>query len=145
MHSKSYPRARRDAIPGRLWLHACRCRVTNRCVVCLSWSIVLQRVARRHLHAHTSVLAVVGEQMRDWNAAATDQADDYLDCAAGAILAEPVRIGQTVAPPREKVKEFGLWRPASQVYEAQLEDRVGELLAGRSDDEPEPRQDFQLS
>lgn len=90
-----------------------------------------------YLHAHTSVLAVVTEQMRDWNAAATDQADDYIDCAAGAILAEPVRIGQTVAPPREKIKEFGLWRPNTATFEVTYEDRTADLLAGRDDNEPD--------
>lgn len=75
-----------------------------------------------YLHAHTSVLAVIEEQMRDWNAAATDQADDYLDCAAGAILAEPVRIGTQVSPPRTSVKEFGLWQPATSVYMVEFDD-----------------------
>jgi len=46
------------------------------------------------LHAHSSVTR--GEaytQMRDWNPAVTDQADDYLDSLAGAILSSPVRLG----------------------------------------------------
>lgn len=98
-----------------------------------------------YLHAHTSVLATVTEQMRDWNAAATDQADDFIDCAAGAILAEPVRIGQTVAPPREKVKEFGLWRPSSTVHTVEVEDRISDMLAGRDDDaEPELPRHFHI-
>lgn len=51
-----------------------------------------------YLHVHSSVLAVIEHQMRDWNPAVSDQPDDYLDAAAGAIMSEPVRIGKRVAP-----------------------------------------------
>lgn len=74
-----------------------------------------------YLHAHSSVIAAIGEQMRDWNAAVTDQADDFLDCFAGAILAEPVRIGVTVAPPKERRERFGDWRPDTAVHEVTLD------------------------
>ena len=46
------------------------------------------------LHAHESIMR--GEaynQMRDWNPMVTDQADDYLDSLAGAILSSPIRLG----------------------------------------------------
>lgn len=80
-----------------------------------------------YLWAHVSVLAIVEDQMRDWNPAFTDQADDYLDCAAGAILAEPVRIGQLVAPPKESLRQFGDWRPGGGVCEVEMDFSGGYL------------------
>jgi len=72
-----------------------------------------------YLHAHVSVIERVGDQMRDWNPALTDQPDDYLDAAAGAILAEPVRIGRVVSDAQQLV--MGGWRPDGGVYEAELD------------------------
>lgn len=60
----------------------------------------------RHLWAHVSVLDAVEAQMRDWNPALRVQADDHLDSGAGAIAAEPVRIGSAV-------KERGTTFPAA--------------------------------
>lgn len=84
-----------------------------------------------YLWAHTSVLAAIEDQMRDWKPDVTDQPDDYLDCGARAILAEPVRIGQRVieiATARTE-KIVGIptgvspddWRPSTGVYEVTLD------------------------
>jgi len=54
-------------------------------------------LSAQYLWVHESVLDTVETQMREWNPGIKDQPDDYLDCAARAILAEPVRIGKQVA------------------------------------------------
>jgi hypothetical protein len=51
-------------------------------------------LSARFLWAHTSVYDTVEAQMRDFNPALKNQPDDYLDSAAGAISATPVRIGK---------------------------------------------------
>jgi hypothetical protein len=71
------------------------------------------------LWAHVSVIKTVRTQMREWNPAITEQPDDYLDAAAGAILAEPCRIGKVVAGTSEQMRRE--WRPTSGVYEATLD------------------------
>jgi hypothetical protein len=71
------------------------------------------------LWAHVSVIETVRTQMREWNPAITEQPDDYLDAAAGAILAEPCRIGKVVAGTSEQMRRE--WRPTSGVYEATLD------------------------
>lgn len=68
------------------------------------------------LWAHTSVLeGDAAVQMRDFNPVLTTQPDDYIDSAAGAINQQPVRIGQFVRNPTEKVRED--WRPNSGTHE----------------------------
>ena len=84
------------------------------------------------LWVHMSVLDVVEHQMRDWNPSVKDQADDHLDAAAGAIAAEPVRIGKAVTPERgvpgrgESARtRAGVasddWRPNAGVFEVEFE------------------------
>jgi len=85
-----------------------------------------------YLWAHVSVLEVVEHQMRDWNPAVRDQPDDHLDAGAGAILAEPVRIGKRVTPARgvpgrgESARTRAGsapddWRPSAGVFEVEFE------------------------
>jgi len=64
--------------------------------------------------AHVDVIDTVKSQMREWNPAATNQPDDYLDAAAKAIEAEPVRIGKIVV---QKDGRRDDWRPAGGVHE----------------------------
>lgn len=76
-----------------------------------------------YLWAHVSVIDTIERQMRDWNPAVTEQPDDHLDCAARAILAEPVRIGKVVGqkggiPPRPSLQD---WRPNGGVHEVELD------------------------
>ncbi|MFN7339711.1 MAG: phage terminase large subunit [Opitutia bacterium] len=76
-----------------------------------------------YLWAHVSVIDTIEHQMRDWNPAVTEQPDDYLDCAARAILAEPVRIGKVVGqkggiPPGPSLQD---WRPNGGVHEVELD------------------------
>lgn len=72
------------------------------------------------LWAHTSVdSGPAAEQMLEFNPAITTQADDYLDAAARAIKATPVRIGRvfgnTNGPSRND------WTPGAGVHEVELE------------------------
>ena len=75
--------------------------------------------------AHSSVIdGPAWEQLRDWNPAVTDQADDYIDAAAGAISETPERIGRVAAdsdgwnsPPKARDD----WRPSAGVHEVELE------------------------
>lgn len=73
-----------------------------------------------YLWAHVSVLDVIEHQMRDWNPAISDQPDDYLDAGAGAITAEPVRIGKVVVSAEQRATRPG-WQPAAGVYEVTLD------------------------
>lgn len=78
------------------------------------------------LWAHISVLedesgddSVEAKQMRMFNAAVTDQDDDYIDALAGAVSDEPIRIGKT-----HNTVEYGThqtWRENSGVYEATVD------------------------
>lgn len=77
-----------------------------------------------YLWAHVSVLEVVEHQMRDWNPAISDQPDDYLDAAAGAIAAEPVRIGKVVLSREQRAARLG-WQPAAGTFEVQWDDSEG--------------------
>jgi hypothetical protein len=83
------------------------------------------------LWAHRSVMAVIEHQMRDWNPAVTDQPDDYLDCLAGAITAEPVRIGKRVTT-REERKAMG-WQTGAGVHDIELDLSGGTMNGGRND------------
>jgi hypothetical protein len=72
------------------------------------------------LWAHMSVIdGPVWDQMQDFNPAATNQPDDYLDSGAGAIKQTPVRIGKTVKNPNEPLRND--WRPSTGVYEVTLD------------------------
>lgn len=73
----------------------------------------------QYLWAHTSVLEVVETQMREWNPAVKEQEDDYLDCAARAISAEPVRIGKQVAgkPAADRAEH---WAQGAGEYEVEF-------------------------
>ncbi|OWQ92038.1 transcriptional regulator [Roseateles aquatilis] len=84
------------------------------------------------LWAHVSVLdSEEGEegkgllpiQMRDWNAALTDQEDDYVDAAAGAVTETPERVMRAVAgdggiPPGSN---HDSWRPSSGAHQIEIE------------------------
>lgn len=76
------------------------------------------------LWAHTSVAdGPAAQQMREFNPAATKQPDDYLDSAAGAIKATPVRIGKVVGqmfgnPNGQRPQH---WRPNAGVFDVTLE------------------------
>ena len=85
-----------------------------------------------YLWAHVSVLDVVEHQMRDWNPAVPDQPDDHLDAGAGALAAEPVRIGKAVTPDRGVPGRGEMsrtrdgvapddWRPNAGVFEIEFE------------------------
>lgn len=79
-------------------------------------------ISSGRLWVHRSVWATVSGQFRGFNPAVTNQEDDYLDAAAGAIMAEPVRIGKPVggvknltAPTRDN------WAPQSGVFDVKFE------------------------
>lgn len=70
------------------------------------------------LWAHVSVIEAVHGEMRDWNPAVQDQPDDHLDSGAGAISAEPVRVGKVVAIPKDRPRQS--WRPAGGIVEYEV-------------------------
>ena len=73
------------------------------------------------LWAHVDALnGPMWDQMRDWNPAATNQPDDYLDAGAGAVTDQPARIGQTVRI--ESASPADDWRPSGAVTEYALSD-----------------------
>lgn len=77
-------------------------------------------MSARFLWAHTSVVdGPAWDQMKDFNPGVRDQPDDYLDSAAGAISATPVRIGKTAKNPGTPARED--WRPSVGVHEVTLE------------------------
>lgn len=77
-------------------------------------------LSSRFLWAHVDVLEGPSwDQMKDFNPAATNQPDDYLDSVAGAITATPVRIGKVVGKPTVTTRED--WRPSAGVHEVTLE------------------------
>jgi hypothetical protein len=77
-------------------------------------------LSRSQLWAHVDVLnGPLWDQMRDWNPVVTDQADDYLDAAAGAIADTPERIKGKVGKPRQGDPQD--WRPEAGVHEVQFE------------------------
>lgn len=71
------------------------------------------------LWAHVTVIETVRQEMRDWNPAVTEQPDDYIDAGAGAIAAEPVRVGKIVHVPKEARQHN--WRPAGGVVEYEVQ------------------------
>lgn len=81
-------------------------------------------LSSRFLWCHVDVYrGPLREQMRDFNPAATNQPDDFLDAGAGAITATPVRIGKVVGKAvRNRDTPRGKdWRPTTGVYEVTLE------------------------
>ena len=74
----------------------------------------------RMLWMHRSVKdGPVPPQMREWNPAATNQADDFLDAGAGAITDQPERLSDMARNRSPGPAED--WRPAGGVFEAELE------------------------
>ncbi|MFO0253370.1 MAG: transcriptional regulator, partial [Betaproteobacteria bacterium] len=73
------------------------------------------------LWVHDSVWKTVAEQFRGFNPALTNQPDDYLDAAAGAIMAEPVRIGKPVGGEKSPHAHRDNWTPQSGVFEVTFE------------------------
>jgi hypothetical protein len=76
------------------------------------------------LWAHVSVIdGPAGKQMADFDPMQRNQPDDYIDSAAGAISATPVRVGRVIGQvsgnPNGKGRED--WRPGSGVHEVELE------------------------
>lgn len=76
-----------------------------------------------YLWAHVSVIAAIEQQMREWNPAVKEQPDDYLDCAARAILTEPARIGKKGGELSRKTngQQPHDWRPNGGVHEVELD------------------------
>jgi len=74
------------------------------------------------LWAHASVMETVAEQMRDWNPAVSDQPDDHIDSAAGAMSEQPERVGRVAsngwnAPSTQRQD----WRPSAGQHEVAVE------------------------
>ncbi len=87
-------------------------------------------LSRGMLWAHIDVLRVVDasgkaqesplwKEMRAWNPAVTEQADDHLDAAAGAIAEQPERIRAKSGIPQGR--EPNDWRPETGVHEIEFE------------------------
>jgi len=73
------------------------------------------------LWAHRRVLdGPVYDEMKDFNPAVTNQADDHIDSGARAITRTPIRIGQIVGDIVDLKQE--LWRPNATQYEVITED-----------------------
>ncbi|WP_225760222.1 phage terminase large subunit [Leclercia sp. Marseille-Q4284] len=71
------------------------------------------------LWAHSRVLdGPAYTQMREFNPEITNAPDDYIDSGAGAILQQPVRIGQRVALAKAYKREN--WRVSDGVHEVKL-------------------------
>lgn len=68
------------------------------------------------MHAHASVCdGPFAEELREWQPfGKADRRDDGLDAVAGAILAEPVRLGPFPRAPGAP----GAWRPSAQLHRA---------------------------
>lgn len=72
------------------------------------------------LWAHVSVLdGPAVDEMQQFNPALTNQPDDYIDSAAGAIADTPVRVGRLVGNPNAGQRDD--WRPAGGVHDVVLE------------------------
>jgi hypothetical protein len=75
-------------------------------------------LSSRMLWAHVSVLkGPLWDQMKDFNPLTQNQADDYLDVTAGAIVDQPERIQVTPG----ELHIDGEWRPAGGVHEVEFE------------------------
>lgn len=74
------------------------------------------------LWAHSSVVdGPAAQQMRDWNPAITDQADDYIDAGAKALAEAPERIGRVSAGLITPAGTREDWTPGAGVHEVELE------------------------
>lgn len=102
-------------LPGLLRAEMARARVPCSVIERASTKSKAERIlaafepllAARRLWAHRSVFATrLIEEMREWRPKARAAADDGLDAVAGAILAEPVRLGRIAQVMRETD-----WRP----------------------------------
>jgi len=72
------------------------------------------------LWAHTSVLeGPVWDQMMHFNPDTTNQPDDYLDSAAGAITDTPIRIGKSVRNLTDQPRKH--WAPGEGTFDVTLE------------------------
>jgi len=78
-----------------------------------------------YLHAHQSVLQVNGQEspqvkeMRLFDPSVTNNKDDYVDSLAGAISAEPIRIGSLNHYP--KYDNNNNWQASNQYTEMKLD------------------------
>jgi hypothetical protein len=78
-------------------------------------------MSRGMLWAHVDVLkGPLWGQMKDWNPAQKNQADDYLDASAGAVSETPERISRADGwiPPSTQQHH---WRPDTGVHEVEVE------------------------
>ena len=78
-------------------------------------------LSRGMLWAHIDVLkGPLWAQMKDWNPAQKNQADDYLDASAGAVSETPERISRLSGwnPPSTQSHD---WRPDTGVHEVEVE------------------------
>lgn len=76
------------------------------------------------LWAHVSVMdGPAYDQMMQFNPAATNQPDDYIDSASGAIADTPVRVGRIIGQVSGNPNANGRedWRPSAGVHEVELE------------------------
>lgn len=72
------------------------------------------------LWAHVSVLrGPLWDQMKDWNPAAPNQKDDYLDAGAGALSDTPERIIQIVGNPNASARDD--WRHSAGEHQVVFE------------------------
>ena len=73
------------------------------------------------LWAHTRVVdGPAWDEMKDWNPALSDQADGYLDSAAGALIQAPVRITRALSEISER-RPGEDWRPRTGTPEVIVE------------------------
>ena len=76
-------------------------------------------LSRGTLWAHVDVLrGDLWEQMREWNPAVAEQADDLLDASAGAIAETPERFKGIGGIPNQGAGQD--WRPGAGTFEAKF-------------------------
>lgn len=78
-------------------------------------------ISSARLWVHRSVWKTVAAQFRGFDPSQTNQEDDYLDAAAGAIMAEPVRIGKPVGGRNVPRAGRDNWMPASGTFDVTFE------------------------
>jgi hypothetical protein len=72
------------------------------------------------LWAHVDVLdGPLWDQMKDWNPAAKNQEDDYIDVVAAACNDVPERVGKLVG--NSAIRERKDWRPTAGVFEVETD------------------------
>ena len=78
-------------------------------------------LSSRFLWAHTSVIeSPAYDEMKDFNPMVADQADSYIDSAAGAIKQTPMRIGRSIGQALSREPEME-WRPNGGVHDLVME------------------------